>query len=370
MLDGVSNPIRKVFRARRLMRRYGSRYGVTGRRQLLEMSRLWMRNGIGPLEYYLMGLFRPWVPWEEKLNTVSQATYWKLIQVINPPQLRTIATNKLASYGMLRSFGIPTPTVHGVLGPSGRTTDGEPLCNMSDLGALVAARSLSEICFKPFSAWSGRGFVKVRFGDDPQSATVVSDGKTVSLEQLRRDYLVGQDSVSYLVQEAIEQHPEVARLHPPSVNTVRQWMYQREEGVWEMGPGNLRIGVGGSVVDNTSAGGIGAAVDAVTGRLSRAVLRGLDPDNGVYHEEYAAHPTTGETIEGVDLPMWDEVRELCQRTCEVFPFFGLMGLDIAFGVDHPWIIEVEADPHAMIQVYVGRGIMADLYALARRAQGA
>jgi hypothetical protein len=369
MLNIVSQPLTKLARTRRLMNHYAVSHGVSRRRQVLEMARLWRSGGIGPLEYYYLGLFRPTVPWAEKLNTIRPADYWKLIQLINPPRLRTIATNKFASYAMLRAAGIPTPTIHGIFGPSGRTTAGEPLESPPDLAALIAERSLRELCLKPLSAWSGKGVLKVRCNGSG-GATVLPDGPTLSLGDLQREYLNHGRERSYLVQDGIAQHPGVARLHPSSVNTMRVWMFQHRDGEWQMGPNNLRMGVGGSVVDNTSAGGIGAAVDNDSGRLSAAIIRGLDPDSGVFLEEFPVHPTTGETIEGTVLPMWEEACDLCRRTCDAFSFYGLMGLDVAFGVDHPWVIEVEADPHAWIQVYVGRGIKRDIIALAGRARRA
>lgn len=368
---GIAKIPRKVRSVRRMMRHYAGTHDVSEGRQLREMVHLWARNGIGPLEYYLLGLFRPRIPWEEKLNTISNKTYWRMIQKINPPRLRAIATNKVVSYGLLRAFSIPTPTIHGQIHPvGGLAADGEPLRNAADLEELIRRRSLREVILKPISAWSGRGVSKVCFSEE--SGRVVAhmqpSGPTVSIEELVARCLVGNESdPTYVIQEALVQHPDIARIHPHSVNTMRVWMYQPRPGDWRMCAGNLRIGVGGSVVDNTSAGGIGAVIDLETGRLGPAVLRGLAPEKGVLLQEYPVHPTTGEAIEGVVLPMWDQVHELCRRTCALFPFFGLMGLDVASGTEHPWIIEVEADPHAMIQVYTGQGIRPIMDELMARA---
>jgi hypothetical protein len=71
---------------------------------------------------------------------------------------------------------------------------------------------------------------------------------------------------------------------------------------------------------------------------------------------FTHHPTSGERIEGVLLPRWDEVLPLCRRTCSVFPFFGLMALDLVIRPDGFSILEVEADPHSTHQTHFGRGI--------------
>lgn len=369
MISAISRPIRKLRTVRGLMLHHAKTHGVSPRRQLAELLYLWARNGIGPLEYYLLGLFRPSVPWREKLNTVSRAWYWKKVQQINPPELRVIATNKIASSLMLRSFNIPTPKIHGVLDrANGVTFDGAPLRNGADLGEMIKTRSLTQVCLKPISAWSGKGFVKVVFVRDADAirAHVQPSGPALTLDKLCGEYLDETRFGSYLIQEVLEQHPQVARFHPTSLNTMRTWMHQSEPGRWEMFCANLRMGVGEMTIDNTSAGGIGAAIDVETGRLRPAILRGLDPERGVTLREYAEHPTTGVRIEGEIIPMWQEVLSLCRLTCSLFPFYGFMGVDVGMGKEHPWVVEVEADPHSLIQVYCGLGLRPMLEPLLRR----
>jgi hypothetical protein len=359
----------KLRTVRRLMRHHAKTHGVSPRRQLAELLYLGARNGIGPLEYYLLGLFRPSVPWEQKRNSVSKAWYWKAVQRINPPRLREIATNKVASSLVLRSAGIPTPRIHGILDRgSGLSFDDEPLRDAADLGALVKKRSLRGVCFKPISAWAGRGFVKLAFEreGDAVRARIDPSGPTLSLGELCGGYLDMARHGSYLIQDVVEQHPAVARFHPASLNTIRVWMVQREPGRWEMFCAVLRMGVGEMTVDNMSAGGIGAPVDTETGRLGSAILRGLDPDRGIMLTEYEAHPTTGVRIEGEALPMWSDVVPLCRRTCAVFPFYAFMGLDVGIGIDGPVIVEVEADPHSMIQLYCKVGLRPMLESLSKR----
>jgi hypothetical protein len=183
-----------------------------------------------------------------------------------------------------------------------------------------------------------------------------------------RDYLDEARYGSYLIQDILDQHPEVARFHPQSLNTIRTWMHQAEPGRWEMYCANIRMGVGDMTIDNNSAGGIGAPVDVVSGRLGTAILRGLNPERGDTLREYAVHPTTGVRINGEILPMWQDVVALCRRTCSMFPFFGFMGVDVGMGVEHPWIVEIEADPHSVVQLYCGKGLRRMMEPLLDRAR--
>jgi hypothetical protein len=308
------------------------------------------------------------VPWREKLNTVSNARYWKQVQRINPADIRVLATNKAASNLLMHQCGIPTPTIHGVLDRErGSTFDGAQLRDASDLRGLIVERSLVDICFKPIDAWSGGGFVKVsleRDGDDIR-AHVLPAGPDVTLEGLCNDVLGASRFGGYLIQDVLEQHPDVARFHPSSLNTMRTWMHQPRPGRWEMYCANLRMGVNGMTIDNSSAGGIAAPIDVATGRMGPALLRGNDPDHGATLKEYASHPTTGVRIDGEVLPMWPDVLALCRRTAETFPF-AFMAVDVGMGREHPWIVEVEADPHSFIQLYCVRGLRPMLQPLLKR----
>ena len=372
MTSGFGAPLSKLRTVRRLMRHHARTHGASPSRQLFELFYLWARNGIGPLEYYLLGLFRPNVPWEEKRNTVSAAWYWKMVQRINPPHLREIATNKVASSLVLRSAGIPTPRIHGILDRgSGLSFDDEPLRNAADLETLVRRRSLGGACFKPINAWAGRGFVKLAFEreGDAVRARIQPSGQILSLGDLCAGYLDMARYGSYLIQDVVDQHPEVARFHPASLNTIRVWMVRREPERWKMLCAVLRMGIGGITVDNLSAGGIGSPVDVETGRLGVAILRGIDPGRGIVLTEYTVHPTTGVRIDGETVPMWDEVVSLCGRTCSVFPFYRFMGLDVGIGASRPVIVEVEADPHSLIQLYCRVGLRPVLESLASRQHG-
>ena len=54
--------------------------------------------------------------------------------------------------------------------------------------------------------------------------------------------------------------------------------------------------------------------------------------------------------------MWDEMLPFCQRTCALFPYLQLMGLDLTFTRTGLQVIEVEADPACIHQAYWGKGL--------------
>jgi hypothetical protein len=136
----------------------------------------------------------------------------------------------------------------------------------------------------------------------------------------------------------IDQHPDAARFNSHSINTIRAWMYQPEDGVWELYKATLRMGVGRTIIDNLSSGGIGPLIDAETGVMGPAI--GYRPERPVYGE----HPTNGIRFEGEVVPMWDQVMALCKKAAGVFPFLRLVAVDVALSREGPVVLEVSPSP--------------------------
>ncbi len=321
-------------------------------RQAAEMVYLRFRNGIPPYYYFGGALYRRDIRWKEKLEHVYGEHYLKLIRRINPEEYNFVAMNKIVSYGVFRSFGIPTPQIYGFINASnGLTFDGQPLATSGDLDALIKRAGVDELCFKLVGGWSGRGFIRVSFDCTTSPVTVMPGaGRTrVPLDEFWNGDLFGARGPSYICQGAIVQHPALAAFHKESVNTARVMIVQGDRGRWEMFGAYLRMGVGGSPVDNINAGGIASTIDVESGTLSAAILPALN------RTVYTHHPTTGVPIEGFVLPLWSEVKLLCEKTGHAFPYYRILGLDVAFGPDAPLIIEVECEPSAFQHSFMGVG---------------
>lgn len=308
-------------------------------RQLVEMAALWALNGLKPPYYFTAGLYRKELAWPEKRAHVSHKTYRRYLTRINPAAYQIVTNNKVVTHGLLSSFGIPTPAFYGMLNPgSGRSFDNHPLRTHADLAQLLSRIPVTHIVCKPVSGYRGAGFFKAKVERDTQTLTLIPDERRVTTVEFWNDCLRMNPSVFYLCQAAIDQHPDVARFNPSSLNTIRAWMCRREDESWEMYAAVLRMGVGEVATDNLSRGGLGPRVDLDTGRLRAAI------DRRVERPTYTVHPATGVQIEGATVPLWSDVIALCQSTCELFPFLRLMAVDVAIGPDAPVVTEVESVP--------------------------
>ena len=92
---------------------------------------------------------------------------------------------------------------------------------------------------------------------------------------------------------------------------------------------------------NLHQGAVGAGINLASGRTLSGVL-----GNDVVCE----HPDTGESIAGLDIPLWDQFLSLAAR-CYELTGLGYIGVDIVLDQKHgPLILELNARPGLNIQI--------------------
>lgn len=142
----------------------------------------------------------------------------------------------------------------------------------------------------------------------------------------------------YIAEEFIVQSEEMMSLHPSSVNTVRFATYLKKNSVMQMFS-FLRIGTGGCIIDNATAGGIAAAIDMETGIVTTPGWR----ENLT---TYLKHPDTGIKIIGMQIPKWNELLKLVNELAYIVPEQKYVGWDLAL-TDDGWVM-VEGNDSAMM----------------------
>lgn len=133
-----------------------------------------------------------------------------------------------------------------------------------------------------------------------------------------------------LVEEVLVQHPEMARLYPGSVNSLRVVTYLDPDGQVHVLAAVLKIGNGG-VIDNFSNGGMYTMLD----EQGRALHAASDEEG----HPFEVHPITGVTITGYRVPLYDEVLALVDRLARRVPALPYIGWDIAITPEQPVVIE-------------------------------
>ena len=141
--------------------------------------------------------------------------------------------------------------------------------------------------------------------------------------------------VDIVVQEALRQHPALARVNESSVNTIRVLSLLEPDGSIKVYSVILRMGIAGAKVDNASSGGITCGIRA-DGHCTEA---------GYYSyvnagKRLLAHPTSGIPFKDIVIPDMDKVIDFAGKAALRIPHFRLVSWDIAVREDgEPVLIE-------------------------------
>jgi hypothetical protein len=159
------------------------------------------------------------------------------------------------------------------------------------------------------------------YGLEKKDAAAVND-----FEAFRAHLL---DSKQVLVEEFVEQHPELNRLSPKSVNTLRIITYFDGAEVHVLAHA-FKMG-NGADLDNFGQGGIQTTV------YEDGLLR-----YGAFNKEgdkWTVHPLTGVSIVGFVVPLYAEALEMAVEMARVVPQVPYIGWDIAITPTRPIAIE-------------------------------
>lgn len=115
----------------------------------------------------------------------------------------------------------------------------------------------------------------------------------------------------YIVQKVLTQAPAIATFNPSSINTIRV-ITLYHEGEVRVLSSVLRMGIGGSRVDNCSSGGIVAGIDEAN-QLKGVAYNAMG-------DAFTEHPQTG-SFKGCEVPAMDKIKltakKLAYRFCGV-----------------------------------------------------
>ena len=126
---------------------------------------------------------------------------------------------------------------------------------------------------------------------------------------------------SFIIQERFEQHADIARLNPTSLNTLRVMSYRRGNDVVIL-YAVIRIGRKDQVIDNETAGGIKADIDLTTGKIKGVAY-------GNPREKLMPKTDVGTELDGYQMPSFPEVLGLVKEMHLRLPYFNLIGWDMS-----------------------------------------
>lgn len=137
-----------------------------------------------------------------------------------------------------------------------------------------------------------------------------------SIQDLFKEY-----KRSFIIQERFEQHEDIAKLNPTSLNTLRVMSYRRENEIVIL-YAVIRIGRMNQVIDNETAGGIKADIDLQTGRIKGVAF-------GSPKEPLMPKTDVGTVLDGYQMPCFQKVLDLVKEMHLRLPYFNLIGWDMS-----------------------------------------
>lgn len=150
--------------------------------------------------------------------------------------------------------------------------------------------------------------------------------------------LFAQYDINFIVQEKVKQHPDLQRVNPTSLNSMRLYTYRHPNGACEfLYPfAHMRFGGKGAIKDNVSQGGgtclihPDGLVDDRVYRFKRLAVSSLSQETGITH---------------LVIPEYQRVIDTLLKMHQRLPYFDFVGWDVTVLPDgEPLLIEFNLVP--------------------------
>ncbi|MCG2461184.1 hypothetical protein K8352_10530 [Flavobacteriaceae bacterium F89] len=186
----------------------------------------------------------------------------------------------------------------------------------------------NHLFLKPFSNKGGRGIFLLDI-----------DNLEVQLDE-NGDKILNS---YYIHEEVIQQHSEINKIYSKSLNTLRITTYLDENGTLHFLDTFMRIGSGGSVLDNISSGGFYVPIHSDRGTLTGTGYQALQFGAAIINNR---HPDTQYPFNDFKIPFFKEAHDLCLQLTKLLPN-RLSGWDIAITPNGPYIVEGNDNPYIL-----------------------
>ncbi len=180
-----------------------------------------------------------------------------------------------------------------------------------------------------------------RFMKDRREIMVKPDAESggKGVEKLSKDSFMSLDEMYKrlkeknigVIEDVIIQHPEMSRLNPNCLNTLRVVTILNESGA-HIVYAHVRIGNSDRPVDNLHSGGMFAPIDLDTGKIRY-------PAYDKNRRTFETHPITGTKIQGFQIPYWEEAKALCLKAAVRVPQMRYVGWDVGITEAGPVFVE-------------------------------
>ncbi|MEM9280142.1 MAG: sugar-transfer associated ATP-grasp domain-containing protein, partial [Pseudomonadota bacterium] len=304
-------------------------------------------------EYYKMKLFDD-ATYSQKdkkafAGLMKSRRIWMAVSEQNP--WHGFMDDKYACEVLLRGFGLTATKTLAIIG---ETYPGGAHNQIVDKESLQGFFSEAKFPMfgKPVDSNQSLGSARFLKFDANSNMLSISGDREISVDQLW-DEIANKFSGKYLFQECVESHPVLKSLCGEGLPTIRIVTIDYGNGP-EIYRTLIKLTGKDNVADNFwRKGNMLAPIETESGKMKPA-LTGF----GIDGEFVASHPDTGQAIEGVQIPHWENVKEMALSVSKFLDGARLIGFDIAVSKDGPVLVEVNTGPDfGMLQIAFQEGVL-------------
>lgn len=334
--------------------------GVPILRQLAEAIPLrFPPSRLGFSEYFDYRLFDPHMAYAEKRRFVG----WRgepALDRANHPQWQLYADDKLALLHLLSQAHIPQPSLYAVYCRKSRDCYGMSCISTAEnlVDWLRACRTFPLVA-KPIHGGFGRGVYLLEAYDHAVDELMLAGVGRMATEKFVAG-LTDPEGLGYLFQEALNPHPALAEINCRRLSTVRVMTLTEPDGGISIYRAVWKIPRRGNVIDNFESGTTGnllGRIEMDSGQILK-VIQGF----GLERQFLEVHPDSGLSFLGLELPDWQELKNLTIASARLMPEFRFQHWDMAITDRGPIPLEVNmfaAGGTELSQIVEQRGLLEE-----------
>jgi alpha-L-glutamate ligase-like protein len=249
-----------------------------------------------------------------------------------------LVDNKVLTKEVCGEQGIASAETYGVIE------------SVADVQYLITwIENYPSFVIKPARGAGGKGILVIDHHDGIDFVT--ASGRKLSIAQIQHHlttvlagtYSLGQQPDVTIVEQRVLSHPALAPITVGGVPDIRVIVFQ---GVPAMAMTRLPTQLSEGRA-NLHQGAVAAAIDLVSGQTSGGVWQNHMID---------AHPDTGHSLEGFQIPYWDQILAISTKLGHSLGL-GYIGVDLVIDSEQgPMVLDVNARPGLAIQIANGQGL--------------
>jgi hypothetical protein len=251
---------------------------------------------------------------------LSHKEFHRIHDRIDPVYYRSILEDKYIFDCFMKGFNYPLAPLRGIV-----IKNRVRWLNEERTEPIEALLNYELNCYcKMITKWGGQDVHKLEI----HKGTMIIDNELSDISRFKT--LVS--GAPFVLQNTLIQHAEMNRLNHSCVNTIRAITIHNGDCAINF-INYLRLGVGNSIVDNISHGGLGCRI------YDDGTLAETANDKNGFNTWLTYHPDSKIEFKGFKIPFFKEALDIVVHMHERFHCFFTIGWDIAITETGPVIIE-------------------------------